>query len=139
MEEPLSDLFEYPDRMIEDALRTAPLAPAPPLLYAAVMRQVRQSAAYSRPAFRISWLDLALSLFAAGMFGLGWVAWLWLPRVWVEYLRLQALWVWQKTWYLDGGWLLVVGMGAAAALTAALVGAILAMWKSQPWRAPWAS
>lgn len=129
-------MLEYPDRVIEEALRTSPLAPAPPLLYAAVMRQVRQSAAYTRPVFRVSWLDLALSLFAAGMLGLGWVTWLWLPSAWLGYLRLQALWVWQKAWYLDGSWLILGGMGAAA-LAAALAGAILALWKDGAWQGPW--
>ena len=49
---------------VDNALRTAPLAPAPPGLLAAVM--VRLS---PPPPFRPGWLDYAVSVFLAGMVG----------------------------------------------------------------------
>ena len=64
---------------IEDALRTFPLAEAPPALDEAVMRRVRALA--PAPRFRLAWLDYALALFAAGLAGLAALLWLALPEV----------------------------------------------------------
>jgi hypothetical protein len=49
---------------VDDALRTAPLAPAPAGLLAAVMARLSPP-----PAFRLAWLDYAVSAFLAGMVG----------------------------------------------------------------------
>jgi hypothetical protein len=56
--------------VVDDALRTAPLAPTPTWLMANVMARV-----YMMPRFRLEWLDYALTLFATGMFGS--LLWLW--------------------------------------------------------------
>jgi len=86
------------DAAIVQALRSEPLASPPPLLYAAVMRSVRRE---PRPRFRLHWLDLALSLFAAGMPLLVWWAWRSLPPLWLNYLRLQVLYQLNKLWYFN--------------------------------------
>ncbi len=112
----------YLEPLLEDALRSAPLAPPPPLLYAAIMKQVRQAAA--PPPFRVSWLDLAISLFGAGMAGLVWLVWRWLPPIWVRYMQMELQWQLQKLWYLDADWLLWAGVGLAALLA----GVAAALW-----------
>jgi len=86
------------DAAIHEALRSQPLAAPPPLLYAMVMRNVRRQ---PLPKFRIHWLDLALSLFAAGMLLVGWLALRYLPQVWLNYMRLQVLYQINKLWYID--------------------------------------
>jgi hypothetical protein len=58
---------------VDDALHTYPLAPAPPALAPSVMARIHAPSA--TPHFRLEWLDYALSLFAAGMVGLGLVFW----------------------------------------------------------------
>ncbi len=58
---------------VDDALRTYPLAPAPLTLAPAIITRIHASS--PAPHFRLEWLDYALSLFAAGMVGLGLVIW----------------------------------------------------------------
>ena len=57
---------------IDDALRSFPLRPAPPGLAPAVMALLRapERSAAARPVFRLSWIDFALSGFAALMLAL---------------------------------------------------------------------
>jgi hypothetical protein len=57
-----------PDRrmdLIEDALRSYPLAPVPEALRARVMRQIRPAA--SLPGFVFPWLEVAISLMCSTM------------------------------------------------------------------------
>ena len=58
---------------VDDALHTYPPAPVPPTLAPAVMARVH--ALSPAPHFRLEWIDYALSLFAAGMVGLGLTFW----------------------------------------------------------------
>jgi hypothetical protein len=127
MEKSLLVNYEETDEtVIEEALRTAPLAAPPPLLYAAVMQRVRHAQAPAAlPAFRVTWLDLALSLFFTGMLAVVWFALQAVPQAWVIYWRNQALWSLQKVLYLDTGPLtwLIAGLtlaALAAGITAAL-------------------
>ena len=116
------------DTAIDDALRAQPLAAPPPMLYAAVMRQVRRE---PRPRFRLSWLDVALPLFAAGMtYLLAWAgrslpSWIAVdPRL--AYLRLLAEYQLQKLVYIDFPlvlWVSVAGLMLLAALAAVIVAA----------------
>jgi len=57
---------------VDDALRSFPLQPAPPGLAAAVLAELRspEQARAVRPVFRLSWMDFALSGFAALMLAL---------------------------------------------------------------------
>jgi hypothetical protein len=57
---------------VDDALRTFPVASAPPRLYPAIMARVRASAP---PRFRPSWIDYAASLVLALAIGLPWLLW----------------------------------------------------------------
>lgn len=102
----LSELERQPG-VIEDALRTYPMQPAPATLLPAVMRriQARQPAALRSspglaPRFRPTWVDAAVSLFAASMGVLAWGLWpaLPLPIDWAVRLRFQFL-VWQQQLY----------------------------------------
>jgi hypothetical protein len=52
---------------VDDALRSYPLAPAPATLYRSTMARI--DAARRVPKFRLSWIDIALSLFVAVMVG----------------------------------------------------------------------
>jgi hypothetical protein len=54
--------------VVDEALRTYPLQPAPLGIMHAVMRRVEVSAPL--PRFRLHWLDVALSFFLPGMVGL---------------------------------------------------------------------
>jgi len=57
---------------VDDALRSFPLQPAPPGLAAAVLAELRspERARTVWPVFRLSWMDFALSGFAALMLAL---------------------------------------------------------------------
>jgi hypothetical protein len=109
------------DAIIDQALSSEPLAPPPPLLYTLVMRDVRRE---PRPSFRLHWLDLALSLFAAGMLLAVWWSLRSLPQLWLDYMRLQALYQLDKLWYLNFP-LLVWGAAAAGLLATCLAAAAL--------------
>ncbi len=123
---------------IDQALRTAPLEPAPPGLYRAVMGQIQAQnlasrarrplhagpVSYKQVGFRITWLDLALSLFGAGMLALTGILWSWLPAPVADYLRMQALYEGQQLIYLDRPVLIWCGL----ALAALLAGIFAGMW-----------
>src|SRR6266851_2369296 len=57
---------------VDEALRSFPLQPAPPGLAPAVLAELRspERARAARPVFRLSWMDFALSGFAALMLAL---------------------------------------------------------------------
>jgi hypothetical protein len=58
--------------VVDDALRSFPLRPAPPELAPGIMAALRlpEQARGARPVFRLSWIDFALSGFAALMLAL---------------------------------------------------------------------
>jgi hypothetical protein len=75
---------------IDDALRTIPLQPAPPGLAPAVLAVLRSpERGAARPVFRLSWIDFALSGFAALMLALILSLAGWLPPA--AAARLQAM------------------------------------------------
>jgi hypothetical protein len=78
------------DAAVEDALRTYPLAPAPRDLLPGVLAAIAAYPRGARPPFRLSWFDLALSSFGAGMVLLGLLLWRWLmtPTGWPVLSRL---------------------------------------------------
>ena len=88
---------------VDDALRTAPLAPAPASLRSGVAARLRVLA--PAPRFRLQFLDYAISLFGAGMLGLAALLWQSItPRMaahaqleWLylaQVLRFNALTLW---------------------------------------------
>jgi hypothetical protein len=54
--------------VVDEALRSYPLAPVPARLLPLVMARIQ--ALEPKPQFRLNWLDYAVSLFIAGMAGL---------------------------------------------------------------------
>lgn len=94
---------------IERILSAEPLEPLPSGFHARLMERVQSQPAW--PRFRVTWLDLAVSLFAAGMMGLllllfellpsqvvtrlGQEGWYWLQRLrfepWVAMAAVSAL------------------------------------------------
>lgn len=77
---------------VDAALRTAPVAFAPGTLAPAVMARVRALAA-PKPRFVLSWLDLAVPLFATLMFALAFILWFNLPAPEVALLGAQLKWL----------------------------------------------
>jgi hypothetical protein len=128
--------MEALDAAIEEALHIAALEPAPPGLYRAVMEQIQaqdladragrplraQPVPFAQAGFRITWLDLALSLFGAGMLALTGILWSWLPAPVADYLRMQALYEGQQLVYLDRPVLIWCGLALAALLAGVLAG-----------------
>ncbi len=76
------------DDLIEDALRTYPLADLPPGFSKKIMRQVNET--HALPRFRLTWLDYALGFFLALLPVVGFVIWASLPRL--ALLRLEFQW-----------------------------------------------
>jgi hypothetical protein len=128
--EPVNWTDNAMDAAIEDALRTAPLDNVPPGLYQAVMQQVQaqnlptQPVPFQKMGFRISWLDLALSLFGAGMLALTGLMWNWLPAPMADYLRMQALYGGQQLIYGNP----TVLIWCALALAALFCGLLAGLW-----------
>lgn len=67
------DINHITDSIIDDALKTYPLAEPPDTLLPAIM--TRTETLSSAPRFRLSWFDYAISLFGAGMVGLVFLLW----------------------------------------------------------------
>jgi hypothetical protein len=107
--------------IIEDALYTYPLSPAPPTLAPGVMARVRALAPL--PRFRLSWVDGLVSLFIAGMIGLMVLLWQLLPPQLALQTRLQFLYLLQRVnvTVLQGA---LLG-GAALAVLAVLIAAVV--------------
>ncbi len=128
------------DTAIEEALSTTPLEAAPGGLYLAVMQQVNaqnrlrrpasqasRAAALERAQFRPSWLDLALSLFGAGMLALTGLLWNWLPAPAADYLRMQALYAGLQLVYVNTSLLAWCGIALALLVTGLLAGLLSCM------------
>jgi len=125
------------DAAILDALNTAPLESPPPGLFSVVMAEVntrgrgksirgqvsvqtRPSPVLSRPTFHVSWLDVALSFFGAGVVGAIWLAWEALSPQWVAYWLLYAQWSVLHAWYADRDIVLWCAFALAALFTGLL-------------------
>lgn len=85
------------DAIVEDALRSLPLEPAPPGLKANVMENIHDLPVRLR--FRLHFIDYALALFAALMAGGVLLMSRWLPPQFELYLRLEALYWMQSIAY----------------------------------------
>ncbi len=82
----------------------------------------RRPSSVPPPSFRVSWLDLALSLFGAGVIGAAWLAWSSVSPQWAAYWRMYALWSVQRAWYTERD-VMVWLVFALAALCAGLLAA----------------
>lgn len=108
---------------VDDALRTYPLAPAPRAVLPGVLAAIAAYPRGVRPPFRLTWLDLALSGFGAGMALLALLLWRWLttPSGWQVTSRLLVgLQLAQLPQYAG-----LITLALAAALGALLLAAAL--------------
>ncbi|HKZ69710.1 MAG TPA: hypothetical protein VI547_08890 [Anaerolineales bacterium] len=83
--------FERETVVINDALRTHPLDPAPPTLATGVMARLRALPANIRPRFRLSPFDYAISLFTTGMAGVSFVLWQSMPPQVMAQMHIEWL------------------------------------------------
>ena len=108
---------------VDEALRTHPLRPAPAELAVLVMARLRapDRAAAARPAFRLNWIDYALSTFASLMAALALLLWRrvtpeFATRLWIQ-LAAPVLQANQLVWLLTlAGLCLASGLLALAVL-----------------------
>lgn len=77
------------DDLIEDALRTYPLADVPPGFSRSVLTKIKPQRPYAALKFRLTWLDYALGLFLSSLPAIGFVSWAFLPREFFVDLQYQ--------------------------------------------------
>jgi hypothetical protein len=75
------------DELIEDALRTYPLADVPQGFSKSILTKIKPQRPYAALKFRLTWLDYALGLFLSSLPAIGFVTWAFLPREF--YMQLQ--------------------------------------------------
>jgi hypothetical protein len=95
------------DKLIEEALRTYPLANVPPNFSKRVMSQVRTTPATLR--FRLTWVDYALGFFLTLLMVAGFAIWSFLPPQFLLSLQLQ----WQLLQWTSVQPVVAVSLGAA--------------------------
>ncbi len=110
--------------LVEDAMRSYPLADTPPDFAGAVMSRVRASVL--APRFRVTWREALISLFipCAGIFGL--IFWASLPPQGLAYIQTRLLLLWH---FLQRSGLDWVVFASGAAIVAAMVWMIFLMLK----------
>jgi hypothetical protein len=84
---------EQKDEMIENTLREMPLAPMPRDITADVMKHIQTEPA---PRFRLTWVDVMLSLVITLCFFAIWIGLQNLPPLAFLKLRIQGILLWQK-------------------------------------------
>jgi hypothetical protein len=114
------DQREY--QIVEDALRSLPQASVPPRFTVNLMRRVGQA---SQPRFRLAWMDLALSLFAACMLGLAGLTLAALPPLFDVYLR-QEVYYWLQHMALHPEMAILLAGAAVLGLGSSLAAAVAA-------------
>jgi hypothetical protein len=85
-----------PLEVVDDALRTYPLEPAPTSIFPTVMKRIEIQK--SMPRFKLSWLDYALGSFFSMMIGLVLLLWQFasLPPHWFSRLQNEFVLWWQR-------------------------------------------
>jgi hypothetical protein len=113
------------DALIEDALKSQPLAPMPRSLTADVMSQIR-SADAKRSAL-LTWSDLALSFVIASCMAALWFSLANLPPILLAKLRIQGILIYQD-FLVNAHWLVpAVLFGVAAVLAAVTIPSLYKM------------
>ena len=134
LNQPTNDHHE----VLDDALRTYPVQSAPESLMPAVMARLSERAPAPIPArypaalFRPTWLDYALSLFAAGMvtLALALSPAVPVPPDWRARLHMALLYLWHRLRFDPD--LQRALLGAATAFSAVLVlAAMAALWRAR--------
>jgi len=77
------------DELIENALRTYPLADVPHGFSKSVLEKIKPQRPYAALKFRLTWLDYALGLFMSSLPAIGFVSWAFLPREFFVSLQYQ--------------------------------------------------
>lgn len=103
------------DALIEDALKSQPLAPMPRSITMDVMTRIQTDA---RPAI-ITWSDFVLSLVVASCIAALWFAVQSLPPIMLAKLRIQGILLYQD-FLVNARWLIPAAMFGLAVLLAAL-------------------
>jgi hypothetical protein len=103
------------DALIEDALKSQPLAPMPRSITADVMARIQTN---KRPTF-IAWSDFALSFVIASCLAAFWFASQNLPPILVAKLRIQVILLYQD-FLVNSRWLVPTVFFGLAVLLAAL-------------------
>jgi hypothetical protein len=80
---------------LEDAFQTYPKISAPANFSKSVMKNVHASA--TKPQFRLSWIDYALTFFVTSMIGLGLFLWQFIPTQWIMLVRFKAFVLWERS------------------------------------------
>jgi len=93
--------------LVEAAARSYPLADTPPGFSATVMSRVR--AASPVPTFRVTWQEIILSLFIAGIAVLAYAAWFSLPPQTQVYIQMRIILSWQPLLFTRLGWAILAG------------------------------
>jgi hypothetical protein len=119
------------DALIEDALKSQPLAPMLHSVTMNVMSRI-QTAEAKRPAV-ITWGDFALSVVLAGCLGALWYAVQSLPPILLAKLRMQGILLYQD-FLVNSRWLVPMAMfGLAALLAAITIPALIKMTIDRRW------
>lgn len=105
------------DALIEDALKSQPLAPMPRSITVDVMARI-QTADVQRPTF-ITWRDLVLSFVIAASAGALWFTAQSLPPILLAKIRIQGILLYHDI-LINSRWLIPSTMFGLAALLAAL-------------------
>jgi hypothetical protein len=103
------------DALIEDALKSQPVAPMPRSITADVMARIQTN---KRPTF-IAWSDFALSFVIASCLAAFWFASQNLPPILVAKLRIQVILLYQD-FLVNSRWLVPTVFFGLAVLLAAL-------------------
>ncbi len=103
------------DALIEDALKSQPLAPMPRSITVDVMARIQKD---TRPVF-ITWRDLVLSFVIAASAGALWFAAQSLPPILLAKIRIQGILLYHDV-LINSRWLIPSAMFGLAALLAAL-------------------
>jgi pheromone shutdown protein TraB len=85
-------MSNLPEDLIEDALRTYPLAEVPAGFSKTILEKIKPVRPHAALKFRLTWLDYALGLFLSMLPAVAFVSWAFLPRQ--VLLRLQYQWLW---------------------------------------------
>ncbi len=103
------------DALIEDALKSQPLAPMPRSITVNVMARIQKD---ERPAF-ITWKDAVLGFVIAACIGALWFASQSLPPILLAKIRIQGILLYHDV-LINSRWLIPSTMFGLAALLAAL-------------------
>jgi hypothetical protein len=113
------------DALIEDALKSQPLAPMPRSVTMEVMSRIR-SADTKHPAI-LTWRDLGLSMVITTCIGALWFTYANLPPILVAKLQIQGILLYQD-FLVNARWLVpVLFFGVAAGLAAITIPSLYKM------------